>query len=82
MSEPDNPGSLCESEEPNSNPTEARFLGDDGCGYTMYVLKNKAGGHTFISSELGQVVWDTAAVSRGQLLKALDYELKIKHLED
>lgn len=43
-------------------------------GYDLIIEKNQVGGYTYTSSEVGQIVWDTALVDIETLEFAIAYE--------
>ena len=51
-------------------------------GCTLYWKQNEAGGRTYYSDEVGEMlVWDTALVSRSTILAALTQEETLNYKE-
>lgn len=50
-------------------------------GYGLIVVKNQVGGHTYISDEVGQIIWDTSLVDIETLELVIAYEKIRRHHE-
>lgn len=53
---------------------ELEFVCITPTGFGLHRKKNKAGGYTYMTDELGAVVWDTCLVSECDILCAIVQE--------